>query len=121
VLDSYEVLGGPHTFNVVWATSKYYQENPKVVKAFVDALEDALQQIQADPAGAAKTWLQFEPSKITPELVESYIRQPQNEWTTTPKQVMAYAAFMNRTGVLKTKPQSWKDVFFDVIHSRPGS
>lgn len=121
VLDSYEVLGGPHTFNVVWATSKFYQENPKVVKAFVDALEDALQQIQADPAGAAKTWLQFEQSKLTPEQVESYIRHPQNEWTTTPKQVMTYADFMNRSGVLKTKPQSWKDVFFDVMHSKPGS
>ena len=29
VLDSYEVLGGPHTFNVVWASTKFYNDNPQ--------------------------------------------------------------------------------------------
>ena len=53
VLDSYEVLGGPHTFNVVWATNRFYTENPKVVEAFVAALDEAMKLIAADPAAAA--------------------------------------------------------------------
>src|SRR5690349_19433739 len=30
VLNSYDVLGGPATFNVVWTTSKFRSENPKL-------------------------------------------------------------------------------------------
>jgi NitT/TauT family transport system substrate-binding protein len=34
VLNSYDVLGGPATFNVVWATQKFRQENPKHMPLF---------------------------------------------------------------------------------------
>jgi len=51
VLSSYDVLGGPHTFNVVWANTKFVTENPKVVEAFIAALDDVMQQIAKDPAG----------------------------------------------------------------------
>ncbi len=64
VLDSYEVLGGPHTFNVVWATNKFHNENPKVVEAFIAALDDAMKQIAADPAEAAAIWVKAENSKL---------------------------------------------------------
>ena len=56
VLDSYDVLGGPHTFNTVWATTKFVTSNPKVTKAFVEALDDAVARIKADPAAAAALW-----------------------------------------------------------------
>ncbi len=121
VLDSYEVLGGPHAFNVVWATSKFARDNPLVVKAFVAALDDAHRQIKADPASAAKIAVQYEPAKMTADEIESYIRLSEIEWTATPKQVVAFADFMNKTGVLKSKPSSWRDVFFDFMHDRPGS
>jgi NitT/TauT family transport system substrate-binding protein len=29
VLSSYDVLGGPHTFNVVWTTQRFHDANPK--------------------------------------------------------------------------------------------
>ena len=35
VVNSYDVLSGPGTFNVVWTTSKFRSENPKVYDAFV--------------------------------------------------------------------------------------
>jgi NitT/TauT family transport system substrate-binding protein len=35
VLSSYDVLGGPHTFNVVWTTQKFHDDNPKVYAAFL--------------------------------------------------------------------------------------
>ena len=41
VLNSYDVLGGPATFNVVWTTAKFHDENPKVYAAFVKALDEA--------------------------------------------------------------------------------
>jgi NitT/TauT family transport system substrate-binding protein len=121
VLDSYDVLGGPHTFNVVWASSKYYNENRKVVEAFVAALDDAMQQIAKDPAEAASLWVKNENSKIPVAEIERMIRLPENEWTMVPKKVMAYADFMSRAGLIRVKPEHWQDVFFDDIHKLPGS
>jgi len=54
VLDSYDVLGGPHTFNTVWANSKFATANPKIMKAFLDALEESMTRIKADPAAVLR-------------------------------------------------------------------
>ena len=121
VLDSYEVLGGPHTFNSVWASSKYYNENRKVVEAFVAALDEAIKFIKDDPAGAAALWVKAENSKLPVAQAEKIIRAPENEWTTTPKKIMDYADYMSRVGMIPAKPASWRDVFFEDIAGLPGS
>ena len=121
VLDSYEVLGGPHTFNSVWASSKFYNENRKVVAAFVAALDEAMAFIKSDPAGAAALWVKAENSKLPVAQAEKIIRAPENEWTTTPKKIMDYADYMNRVGMLAVKPASWRDVYFEEAHTLPGS
>lgn len=120
VLSSYDVLGGPHTFNVVWAGSKFVKDNPKIVEAFVAALDDAMKQIKADPAATAKLWVDHEHSKLAPDYVEKMIRDPENEWTMVPKKVMAYADYMSGAGMI-AKPASWQDVFFDTMQKLPGS
>ncbi|HEY0235609.1 MAG TPA: ABC transporter substrate-binding protein, partial [Afipia sp.] len=38
ILSSYDVVGGPHTFNVIYAPKKFVDDNPKTVAAFVAAL-----------------------------------------------------------------------------------
>jgi NitT/TauT family transport system substrate-binding protein len=121
VLDSYDVLGGPHTFNSVWATSKFYNENRKVVAAFVAALDEAMTFIKSDPAGAAALWVKAENSKLPVAQAEKIIRAPENEWTTTPKKIMDYADYMTRVGMLAVKPASWRDVYFEEAHKLPGS
>jgi NitT/TauT family transport system substrate-binding protein len=121
VLDSYEVLGGPHTFNVVWAQGKLAKDEPKLVRAFVAALDRSIKLIKADPADAAATWVKAEKTKLSAAEAEKMIRLPENEWTMTPKKIMAYADFMARTGVIPAKPETWKDLFFDDIHTMPGS
>jgi NitT/TauT family transport system substrate-binding protein len=121
VLDSYDVLGGPHTFNAVWASSKFASGNPKIMKAFLDALEESMSRIKADPANAAAIWVKAENSKLSPADAEKIIRNPQNEWTTTPKKVLTYLDYMNRAGLVATKTNDWKDIFFSGIHGVPGS
>jgi len=121
VLDSYEVLGGPHTFNVVWATNKFYTENPKVMQAFVAALDEAMKEIAADPAAAAALWIKAENSKISVAEAERIIRLPENEWTLVPKKIMFYADYMVRAGMIPSKPVTWQDVFFPEAHGLPGS
>jgi sulfonate transport system substrate-binding protein len=121
VLDSYQVLGGPHTFNSVWTTSKFYNENRKIVQAFLAALDEAMKQIAADPAAAAALWVKAEGSKLSPAEAERIIRLPENEWTTVPKKIMDYADYMSRVGMLPVKPSSWRDVYFEDSHQLPGS
>ena len=121
VLDSYEVLGGPHTFNVIWATTKFHDENPKVIEAFIAALDDAMKQIAANPAEAAAIWVKAENSKLSAAYIEKLIRLPENEWTMVPKKVMVYAEFMSRIGMLSPKPAAWGDLFFPEIQKLPGS
>src|SRR3989440_4894101 len=48
VLNSYDVLGGPATFNVIWTTAKFRNDNPKLYDAFVKALDEAMGEINRD-------------------------------------------------------------------------
>ena len=121
ILDSYEVLGGPHTFNVIWATTKFHDDNPKIIEAFIAALDDAMKQIAANPAEAAAVWVKAENSKLSAAYIEKLVRLPENEWTMVPKKITDYAVFMNRIGLLSPKPESWRDVFFPATQKLPGS
>ena len=121
ILDSYEVMGGPHTFNVVWATTKFHDENPKIIRAFIDALSEAEKMLKEDPARAAAIYVKLDNSKMDVVEVERMIRLPENEWTIVPKNIIAYADFMHRVGALSAKPASWKDLFFPEMADLPGS
>jgi sulfonate transport system substrate-binding protein len=121
VVDSYDVLGGPHTFNVVWAATRFRDENPKIVEAFVAALDEAVNFINANRKEAAEIWVRAENSRMPAAEAERIIRLPENEWTMTPKKVMAYADFMSRNGLIPARPESWKDLFFPEVHGLPGS
>jgi ABC-type nitrate/sulfonate/bicarbonate transport system substrate-binding protein len=121
VLNSYDVFGGPHTFNVVWASAKLYEGEPKVVQAFLAALRDAMKQITDDPAAAAALWVKADKSKLTPAEAEKIIRDKENTWTLTPQKVMVVADYMARVKMIPLTPKSWQDMFIDAIHDLPGS
>jgi NitT/TauT family transport system substrate-binding protein len=121
VLDSYDVLGGPHTFNLVWTTNKFHAENGKVVEVFIAALDEAMKMIAQDPAAAAAIWVKAESSKLPADYIEKLIRLPENKWTIVPKKVMVYADYMGRVGMIPARPASWRDVFFPDVHRLPGS
>ncbi|MDF2621488.1 MAG: hypothetical protein K0S00_4147 [Xanthobacteraceae bacterium] len=120
VLNSYDVLGGPHTFNVVYGTRKFAEANPKTIDAFVAALDEANAWIRANPAEAAKLYIAAENSKLTPAFVEAIIRDPQNNFTTVPERVDVFADFEYRIGLIKQKP-SWKELFQPGLHAKNGS
>ncbi len=121
VLNSYDVLGGPHTFNLAWATARYHDSHPEVIAAFTAALERAMAVIRDAPLEAAAVWVRSERARQTPGEVAEMIRAPENEWTTTPRRMMSFATFMHSTGGLTQRPESWRDLFFPEIHARDGS
>ncbi len=121
VLNSYDVLGGATTFNLVWTTSKFQKENPKVYAAFVKALEEAEAAIAADRKKAAEAYLRISKDKDSLEDIVAMLNDPKIVYTMTPQNVMAYVNFMAKVGTIKVKPDSWKDLFFPNAHSLAGS
>jgi NitT/TauT family transport system substrate-binding protein len=121
VLNSYEVLGGPATFNTIWTTSAFRDKNPKTYKAFLAALEEAMDFIKKDTRETALLWIKAENSKLPLDFVEKILKDPENVFTTTPQNVMKYAEFMHKVGSIKEKPAKWSDMFFPEIHDKQGS
>jgi NitT/TauT family transport system substrate-binding protein len=121
VLNSYDVLGGPATFNVVWTTSKFKNDNPKLYDAFVKALDEATALINRDHRWAAETYLRLSRDKDSVQEIEAMLNDPAIVYTTTPQNVMRYVDFMLKIGAIKSKPDSWKDLFFPNAHNLPGS
>lgn len=121
LISSYDILGGPATFNVLYTTQKFHDENPKTYKAFYNALVDAAQIIKADKAKAAEIFIRVQKSKLAPELVRKIVEDPENDFTVSPHRSFVYANELEKLGVLKNKATSWKDYFFEEAYTQPGS
>lgn len=121
VLNSYDIMGGPNTFLMVWTTSKFRNENPKTYKALVDALREATDFINANKRRAAEMYVAEGGGKENVDRILELMNDPQVRYTLAPERVLPYALFMNQIGTLKNRPGSWKDLFFPEIHDLPGS
>jgi NitT/TauT family transport system substrate-binding protein len=122
LLNSFDVMGGPHTFTVIWTSKKFRDANPKLYGAVFSALQEATDIIGKDRRAAAQIWSESTKSKLTGEwLYDKILSNPQVQYTLVPQNTMKYADFMNKVGTAKKKPASWKDLFFPDIHTVPGS
>ena len=121
VLNSFDVLGGPHTFTVAWTSRQFHDKNPKLYRALLDALAEATKILNADKRAAAALWIEDSKSKLPLDMVSGILSGPQVKWTLTPEHTMKYADFMAEVGSIKAKPGSWKDLFFSDIHDLKGS
>jgi NitT/TauT family transport system substrate-binding protein len=121
VLKSYDVLGGPASATVLYATEKFRKDNPKTYKAFAEALAEAAKLVKVDPEKAADIYLRTNKSKVDRALLLKIIRNPEVDFKLTPENTFALADFMHRVGAIKNKPASAKDYFFDDPHNADGS
>jgi len=121
ILSSYDVLGGPATFNLVWTRSQFYEDTPKTYAVVVAAIREAMSFINRDPVAAAKIYLLQSGSSMSVEDIVEIINDPLIEYTITPKSVMKIARFMHKTGAIESPPGDWRDLFFANLHNEPGS
>jgi NitT/TauT family transport system substrate-binding protein len=121
VLDSFDVLGGPHSFTVAWTSRKFHDDNPKLYRALMDALGEATEILNADKRAAATLWIEDSKSKLPLDFVYGVIDGPQVKWTLVPESTMKYATFMYDVGIVKAVPATWKDLFFPEIAGVSGS
>lgn len=121
VLNSYDVLGGPHTQTIVTTSRTFRQKNPRISAALLDALEEADAFIGKDRRAAAELYLRVTKSNEKLESILFEINQPTTLYATTPTGVKKFLDFMFDTGTLKVKAESWKDLFFEDIHPKRGN
>lgn len=121
IVNSFELLGGPHTFDVVWAHKKFHDANPKTYAAVFAALEEAIAFINKDKRAAAELYVKASKSKEPVDVIYGYLTKEPISYTTTPLNITKYSDFMYETGSISTKPKSWKDLFFSNVHRKQGS
>lgn len=112
LMTSTDILGAPFSFNIVAATSKFRAENPKLYKAYLDALNEATAIINKDKKLAAETYLKISKDKSPMEDVLALLNDPENQFTTKVTPIDPMIQFMARTGNFKNKPQSAKELLF---------
>ena len=118
---NYEILGGPATALVIAASTRFREANPKLYKAFYDALNEAINSINRDKRAASKVYLeQAKDTKNSVDDIYAMINAADYAYTLTPQKVGKTAEFMYKIGSIKTKPESWKDLFFPEVHALPG-
>jgi NitT/TauT family transport system substrate-binding protein len=121
VLNSTEVMGGPATITVIFGTVKFHDANPKTIAALNAALAESMEFIARDKRGAADLYLKATKEKIVLDELVAMLDMPGFVYTRAPNGTLKYAEQMFRTGAIKTRPASWKDVFFAEAHELPGN
>ncbi|MBK4739308.1 ABC transporter substrate-binding protein [Noviherbaspirillum pedocola] len=120
VVNSTQVLGNI-TLDVVFAPKAFVDQNPKLIKAFMAAQEEANAYIKKDHKAAAATFLKVSKIKMSQEEVEKILDDPDTQFSTTPNGISEYVNFMGRAGTIKTKPAKWNELFVPELRAAQGS
>lgn len=121
VFTSYDVLGGPHNLNVIYTTVKFREANPKSYAAFIAAFKEATDLVNADKRRAAQIYLDAVAEPISIDALVDILNDPRVQSSITPQGVGQVTEFIHKTGLIKVKPASWKDLFFPEVHELPGN
>ena len=120
ILTARDVLGDGWDM-IMFATARLHDANPKLMRATLDALQDAMDSIHRDPRAAAATYLEMSgDKKSTPDDILALIEDPGQTYGEQPRSVMQFAEFMAQVGLIRDKPAGWSDVFFPDLARDPG-
>ena len=112
ILTSTELFSEPLSFNVIATSSKFRTDNPKLHGAFLAALKEATDFINADKRKAAEIYLKVTKDKTPVDEIMEVLADPAIQYTTKVGGIQSFVGFMAKTGALKNPPADWKDMFF---------
>jgi NitT/TauT family transport system substrate-binding protein len=121
VLSSVDVMGGPVSNGLVFASQRFHDANPKTVATMVAAMGDAIDLIKKNKRLAAEIYLRQTHEKLTADQIVAMLSEPNFVYSTAPQATMKLAEAMLNNGAIKTKPASWKDYFFPEVYNTSGS
>jgi NitT/TauT family transport system substrate-binding protein len=121
ITDLYSVEGGIVTGLNFVSTEQFRTANPTTYAAVAAAYDEAIAWINADKRRAAQFYLDISKEKMSLEDITAILLAPDYVFGQTPHRVGAAIDMMHKAGILKTKPQSWKDMYFPEAHQLPGN
>src|SRR5258706_14322718 len=88
---SNDIMGGPHTFTMVYATGKFHDANPRTYQAFLAAIKEAVATINRDKRGVARLQLEMTRSKESVAAIVATYVDRMVQCTMTPVGPMKFA------------------------------
>ena len=80
-----------------------------------------MEVLNRDKRAAAVTYKRLTNATESVDDLAAILEDPRLVFTLTPHRVLRTAEFLHRTGRVKERPASWKDLFFPDAHARDGS
>ncbi len=112
VISSMDILG-PISFNIVAATTKFHDANPKAYAAYLAALKEATDWVNKDKRAAAELYIRMTKDKSSPdELLKIMQAAGEYNFNAKPDGDMRMIEFMHKIGSIKVKPESWSELLF---------
>jgi NitT/TauT family transport system substrate-binding protein len=120
LLTSTDLFEGGLSFNVIATTSKFRSENPKLYAAFLAALKEATDFINADKKRAAEIYLKVTGDRAPLAEIMEVLADPAIQYTIKVSGIESFVSFMTKTGQLRNPPPSWRDMFFPEALAQAG-
>ena len=120
VVNSVDVLGHV-TMVLPYTTKRFHDQNPKLLAAFLAALDDAHEFIRKHPRETAALYARAAKVKVPEAEFLRILQDPDTRFSTTPEGVMKFADFMFRVHTIAAAPASWKELFFPEVQGLPGN
>ena len=107
ITDSVEILGGPSSFNVIATTAKFRNDNPKLYRSFLAAMQDATDLVNRDKDRAADIYIKVSNDKTPKADILAIMNDPSVRFTTEVFNLGIFTDFMAKVGSLKNPPKDW--------------
>ena len=112
LLKSSDIVPGGVSFNVISTTAKFRADNPKLYAAFLAALREATDIINADKKTAAEVYIKVSGEKTPIAEINEVMADPEIVYTTKPLGIQPFIDFMAKTGTLRGPSAQWTELFF---------
>ena len=122
ITDDRAIMGGPVSNSVSFATTKFGDANPAVIRAIKEATMEAEAFIRANPREAVEIYRAGSGDRTPADDLLAMMREPgMDDYRPQPQGTLRIAQHMHRVGTLKTLPKAWTDYFFPVSADLEGS
>jgi NitT/TauT family transport system substrate-binding protein len=121
ITDLYAVQGGAVSGLNFVSNEQFRKANPVTFGAVKAAFDEAIDWINADKRRAARFYLDESKEKMSIEDITEILLAPDYIFDQTPRGVGDALRTMHKAGIIKTEPQSWRDVYFPEVHQLPGN
>jgi len=120
ITDLYSVEGRAVTGLNFVSTEQFRNANPNTYAAVVAAFNEAIGWINEDKRRAAKFYLDISKDKISLEDITEILLAPDYTFGQTPHGIGSAIEIMYKSGTIRNKAASWKDMYFPEAHQLAG-